>query len=124
VPPEEPVDSVRTDDQDAGTTPLRSRLMPGRHTLSITGPDGRSSEQQIEVKGRRMDLAVDLPRQAGGPATLAVHSEPSEANVLVDGTLLGRTPYQGPLQPGEHTVAGEMEGILRQQLMVFALAGR
>ena len=121
---EEPGASVRIDDKDAGTTPLRIRLMPGRHTLSITGPDGRSSEQQIEVKGRRMDLAVDLPRQPGGPAMLAVHSDPSEANVLVDGTLLGRTPYQGPLQPGEHIVAVELEGRLRQQRTVFAREGR
>src|SRR5207253_1219651 len=57
-------------------------------------------------------------------AMLAVYSDPSEANVLVDGTLLGRTPYQGPLQPGEHTVAVELEGRLRQQRMVFARAGR
>jgi tetratricopeptide (TPR) repeat protein len=121
---EEPGASVRIDDNDAGTTPLRIRLMPGRHTLSITGPDGRSTEQQIEVKGRRMDLAVDLPRQAGDPATLAVNSDPSEANVLVDGTLLGRTPYQGALQPGEHTVAVELEGRLRQQRKVFAREGR
>ena len=121
---EDPGASVRIDDQDAGTTPLRIRLMPGRHTLSITGPDGRSSEQQIEVKGRRMDLAVDLPRQAGGPATLAVHSDPSEANVLVDGTLVGRTPYQGALPPGEHTVAVELEGRLRQQRTLFGREGR
>jgi hypothetical protein len=121
---EEPGASVRIDNQDSGTTPLRIRLMPGRHTLAITGPDGRSSEQQIEVKGRKMDLAVDLPRQAGGPATLAVHSDPTGANVLVDGTLVGRTPYQGALQPGEHAVAVELDGRLRQQRTVFAREGR
>ena len=120
----EPGAAVRIDDKDSGTTPLTVRLLPGRHTVSITGPDGRSAEQQIDVKGRRMDLAVDLPRQSGGPATLAVQSDPPDANVLLDGTVVGRTPYHGALQTGEHTVTVEMEGHLRQQRKVFAREGR
>ncbi len=122
---EDPGAVVRIDDNDAGKTPVTVRLLPGRHTVSVTGADGRSTEQQIDVKpGKRMDLAVELPRRAGGPATLSVQSDPSEANVFVDGTLLGRTPYQGSLQPGEHTVGVELEGHQWRERKILAREGR
>ena len=121
----EPGASVRIDDNQAGKTPLTVRLLPGRHTLSITSVDGRTTEQQIDLKpGKKMDLPVDLPRQAGGPATLSVTSDPLEANVLVDGAVVGRSPYQGVLQPGEHTVAVELEGHQRRERKVSAREGR
>src|SRR6266850_97791 len=107
----EPGASVRIDDNQAGKTPLTVRLLPGRHTLSITSVDGRTTEQQIDLKpGKKMDLPVDLPRQAGGPATLSVTSDPLEANVLVDGKERGRTPLIVALPPGKHEVVLHKEG--------------
>src|SRR5437870_2156308 len=108
----EPGAAVRIDDNDAGKTPLTVKLLPGRHTVAVTGVDGRSTEQQIDVKPgkKQMELPVDLPRQAGGPTALSVSTDPADANVLVDGVLVGRAPYQGALQPGEHTVAVEVDG--------------
>jgi tetratricopeptide (TPR) repeat protein len=122
---EEPGAAVRIDDNEAGKTPLTVRLLPGRHAVAIAAADGRSTEQLIDVKpARRMDLSVELPRQAGGPATLAVQSDPPEANLLVDGALVGRTPYQGTLQPGEHSVAVELAGHQRQERKVVSREGR
>jgi AAA domain-containing protein len=40
---------VRIDDQDAGPTPLRRRLSPGRHQLVAQFPDGRRIERSIQV---------------------------------------------------------------------------
>jgi len=121
----EPGAAVRIDDNDAGRTPVTVRLLPGPHTLAVTGVDGRSTEQQIDLKpGKRLDLAVALPKDAGGPATLSIHSDPPGANVLVDDALVGRTPYQGELRPGQHTIAVEAEGRLREERKVIAREGR
>ncbi len=121
----EPGAAVRIDDNEAGRTPITVRLLPGPHTLAVTGADGRSTEQQIDLKpGKKLDLAVALPRDAGGPATLSIHSDPPGANVLVDDALVGRTPYQGELRPGQHTIAVEAEGRLREERKVSAREGR
>jgi tetratricopeptide (TPR) repeat protein len=121
----EPGAAVRIDDNDAGRTPITVRLLPGPHTLAVTGADGRSTEQQIDLKrGKKLDLAVSLPRDAGGPATLSIHSDPPGANVLVDDALVGRTPYQGELRPGQHTIAVEADGRLREERKVIAREGR
>ncbi|HWT85516.1 MAG TPA: PEGA domain-containing protein, partial [Myxococcales bacterium] len=121
----EPGAAVRIDDNDAGRTPITVRLLPGPHTLSVTGPDGRSTEQQIDLKpGKKLDLAVALPRDASGPATLSIHSDPPGANVLLDDALVGRTPYQGELRPGQHTIAVEADGRLREERKVIAREGR
>ena len=116
---------VRIDDKDYGTTPVTVKLLPGRHTVALTNANGRTAEQQIDVRpGRKVDLPMEFARQPGDPGTLAVFSDPSEANVLVDGTFVGRTPYQGTLGTGEHTVAVELEGRMREQRKVLAREGR
>src|SRR6266850_424445 len=121
----EPGATVRIDDNDAGRTPITVRLLPGPHTLAITGADGRSTEQQIDLKpGKRFDLAVALPKDAGGPATLSIYSDPPGANVLLDDALVGRTPYQSELRPGQHTIAVESDGRLREERKVIAREGR
>jgi tetratricopeptide (TPR) repeat protein len=123
---EEPGAAVRIDDNDIGKTPLTVDLLPGPHTVAVTAADGRSAEQQLDVKpGRKkQNMVVELPRQAGGPATLSVASDPSNANVLLDGAVMGRTPYQEELSPGEHVVAVEMAGRMREERKVVARQGR
>ena len=122
----EPGASVRIDDNEVGKTPLTVALLPGLHSVAVTSSDGRSAEQQLDVKAgrRKMEMQVDLPRQAGGPATLAVISEPSNANVLLDGAVIGRTPFQGELAAGEHVVAVESDGHMREERKLVAREGR
>ena len=122
----EPGASVRIDDNDAGKTPITVRLLPGRHIVSITGVDGRSSEQQIDVRPgkKQIELPVDLPQQPGGPTSLSVVSDPPDANVIVDGALVGRSPYQGALQAGDHLVAVELDGHQRRERRIQATEGR
>ena len=123
---EEPGAAVRIDDNDIGKTPLTVALLPGPHTVAVTLADGRSAEQQLDVKSgkKKVDLLVEMPRQAGGPATLSVQSDPPNANVMIDGAVSGRTPFQGELDSGEHTVAVEMDGRMREERKVVAREGR
>ncbi|MGZ6141953.1 MAG: PEGA domain-containing protein [Myxococcales bacterium] len=122
----EPGAAVKIDDNDIGKTPLTVPLLPGPHTVAVTAPDGRSAEQQLDVKPgkKKQDLLVEMPREAGGPATLSVQSDPPNANVLVDGAVAGRTPFQGELTAGEHVVAVEMDGRMREERKVIAREGR
>ena len=118
--------TVKIDDNDIGKTPLTVALLPGPHTVAVTQADGRSAEQQLDVKAgkKKVDLLVEMPRQAGGPATLSVQSDPPNANVMIDGAVAGRTPFQGELAPGEHVVAVEMDGRMREERKVLARQGR
>lgn len=122
----EPGATVRIDDNDIGKTPLTVNLLPGPHTIAVTAPDGRSTEQHIDVKPgkKKVAMAVEMPREAGGPATLSVQSEPPNANVLIDGALAGRTPFQGELAAGEHVVGVEMDGRMREERKIVAREGR
>ena len=123
---EEPGASVRIDDNDIGKTPLTVALLPGPHTVAVAQADGRSAEQQLDVKPgkKKIDMLVEMPRQAGGAATLSVQSDPPNANVMLDGAMAGRTPFQGELAPGEHAVAVEMDGRMREERKVVAREGR
>ncbi len=124
---EEPGATVKVDDNDIGATPVTVRVGPGPHTIAVAMADGRSAEQQIDIKPgtrRKMDMLLELPHQAGGPSTLGVTSDPLNANVLIDGVAAGRTPYQGELASGEHLVAVEMDSRLRQERKVVAREGR
>ncbi|HUJ28277.1 MAG TPA: PEGA domain-containing protein [Myxococcales bacterium] len=123
---EEPGASVRIDDNDVGKTPITFTLLPGPHTVAVTAADGRSAQRQIDVTPARkkQDLFVDFRSQAGGPAMLSVQSDPPNANVLVDAAMVGRTPYSGEIQPGDHTVAVEAEGRMREERRLVAHEGQ
>lgn len=115
---------VKVDGDVLGKTPLTVTLAPGPHTITILAPDGRSTEQQIDVKSgqKKLNLLIPLPSGEGGG--LQVTSEPPGAKVFVDGVAVGSTPYLGPLEPGEHVVRVEADGRLHQERQVVARQGR
>ena len=122
---EEPGATLKVDDNEAGKTPVTVALGPGPHVVQVIAPDGRSTEQQIDVKaGRALDLLIPLPARAGGPASLGVTSDPSGARVFLDGSSVGVTPYSIELSPGAHAVAVELAGRLRQERQISARQGR
>src|SRR2546421_2251507 len=98
---DEPGATLKVDDNEAGKTPVTVALGPGPHVIQVIAPDGRSTEQQIDVKpGRKLDMVVPLPSRAGGPASLGVTSDPAGARVFLDGAAVGVTPYSIELSPG------------------------
>ena len=122
---DEPGARVKIDDNDAGVTPVTVALGPGPHVVQIIAPDGRITEQQLDVKpGRPIIMNIPLPKGTGGPATLGVTSDPPGARVFVDGGAAGVTPYSVELTPGAHAVAVELGGRLRQEKQIAARQGR
>src|SRR6266852_2705402 len=122
---DEPGATLKIDDNDAGKTPVTVALGPGPHVIQVIAADGRSTEQQLDVKpGRKLDVVVPLPSRAGGPASLGVTSDPAGARVFLDGAAVGVTPYSVELAPGAHAVAVELAGRLRQEKQIAARQGR
>ncbi|MBS2022774.1 MAG: PEGA domain-containing protein [Deltaproteobacteria bacterium] len=115
---------VKIDGDLLGKTPLTVTLAPGPHTITISAPDGRSTEQQIDVKSGQHKLNLNIPLPSGEGGGLQVVSEPAGARVFVDGVAVGSTPYSGPIEPGEHVVRVEAEGRMRQERQVSARPGR
>jgi PEGA domain len=122
---DEPGATLKVDDNDAGKTPVTVALGPGPHVIQVIAPDGRVTEQQLDVKpGRNIDMSVPLPARTGGPASLGVTSDPPGARVFLDGAAAGVTPYSVELVPGGHAVAVELAGRLRQERQITARQGR
>jgi hypothetical protein len=93
-----------------GATPAKIALAAGEHTLELKmeGAD-RAFPLTVEA-GSTISHYVELAAAPAPPAVatrrIEVASQPSGAQVSVDGTAKGRTPLAlANIQPGEHLVA-------------------
>jgi len=105
---------VTIDGKEMGEAPLETKVLPGKHTVSLAHPDGRGAEQQIEITRKPRRITIPLPK-AGGPGTLNIHSDPPGATVFLDDQRLGQTPFQGDIHPGKHVVVVERGGYVKQE---------
>jgi len=83
------------------TTPCSLTLAHGRHTLAAT-MDGFGTARKIFYLPADVSVFVPMVRSVG---VLLVSSEPSGANVNVDGQAVGSTPVTLRLAPGSHRVS-------------------
>ena len=82
---------------------------PGAHSLVVDGGEFGRYEGTINVPANRMTpVQVKL---RGSLGSLAVHSDPEGAHVLLDGKDYGLTPAMiDPVTPGSHSVRLSKEG--------------
>jgi hypothetical protein len=96
--------AVLIDGTQVGETPYRSDLKPGRHRLTLR-QGSLVREMPVEITlGVVTTQTLDWP---DGPearhGTLTVTSAPTNAEVVIDGTVRGRTPLTlGDLTEGKH----------------------
>jgi hypothetical protein len=99
--------SVQIDGRERGRLPLLSpiRVLPGKHTVRVVQPGYREFETTVEV-GAGESKPIDAKLQAlPGVGTLqVVDTEGGAADVFVDGTKLGSTPWEGALPAGRHLI--------------------
>ena len=93
-----------------GTTPSKTALTAGQHTIELKlDAASRSLELNVEAGttvSHYIELATSLVKPAVSTGRLEVASDPPGAQVTVDGTAKGRTPLNlADVQPGEHSVA-------------------
>ncbi len=113
-----PVEStVEVDGEQAGRTPISVELELGDHEIVIRADRHEvfTTTVTIEEPGGRQDLSVELV-----PAWAAVtfQSEPTGAEVVVDGTAVGRTPLTTDLGAGSHRVVFRLGGFKPLQEIV------
>jgi len=109
----------------AGTTPVDLPRPPGTYAvaLSLDGYEPYGTTVALDPEENR---SVEVLLQASpGAGTLRVTSVPDGAEVSLDGTVLGRTPYtSGRVDAGVHDLALQREGYERYTERITVLAGR
>ncbi len=68
-------------------------------------------------------LRTKLDALASGPATLVLTSEPSDADVFIDGELAGTTPLDRPVIPGKHILRIQKDGYITLEREVTFVEG-
>ena len=106
------------DGRHEGETPITVEVGPGRHTVEVTSPGFSPWMDELEVAARQnYELLARLELL---PGRLGVASTPSEAELRIDGELVGSTPWQGDLPGGGHLLELRVEGyrVTRHQVDV------
>jgi len=104
-----------------GRTPLTTKLEAGRQQLVVR--HAVLGEQTVDVDVKQDAEVGKEIRFARGTVRLA--SEPVGAEVLVDGKVVGVTPYENPLAPPGRTITYELrKGTMRESVQVQAADGQ
>jgi hypothetical protein len=92
-----------------GPLPLEVELAPGRYEATVTARGHEPGTKTVDVVADRF-FVVEVPLQPI-PARIAVRAS-TDATVLVDGRVVGRTPPGGPIElsAGEHRVSVRARG--------------
>lgn len=84
---------VTVDGKPEGVIPLSVRVSPGRHQVVITKEGYEPWDRWVEVtEKQKVSFDVVLTRMAAAPGELLVTSNPSGADVRVNGAPRGKTP--------------------------------
>lgn len=109
--------SVTVDGRERGATPLAPVRVPaGSHVVRVYKDGFLPFEVRVEVAGRQaavVNAKLEALAQAG---RLSVTEDAGkEADVVVDGVVVGKTPWQGRVAVGNHVVYLRGEGDLGTQ---------
>ncbi len=110
--------SVVVDGRVRGVTPLGSpiRVSSGSHVVRVFKEGAAPYEVRVEIAGGENEVVepkLTLLTRAG---RLKVSERNGKrAEVVLDGVVVGRTPWEGSLEPGTHSVVLRGEGNLGTQ---------
>jgi hypothetical protein len=96
-----------------GKTPWEAHVAPGLHTVSLRGAD-RLGTQPTSVPVKLNELTPVTLEAEELAATLRIEPTPAGASVAIDGVILGRGVWQGPLRAGAHRIEVAAEGFVPQ----------
>ncbi|OGT74216.1 MAG: hypothetical protein A3H44_13560 [Gammaproteobacteria bacterium RIFCSPLOWO2_02_FULL_57_10] len=101
---------VTLNGEEIGRTPLRDiELEPGEYELTVVADRYLPHTEVINVPGRSAVSQFSAAlQQAWGEVSFT--TEPAGAEVLVDGQLVGTTPYNAEILQGEHEVTLKLTG--------------
>lgn len=102
-----PEAQVFIDGASVGTVPQEKRVSAGEHPVVVRLDGYTQFEQKVRVDPGQTVTVQAVLKPAG---RLRVLSTPSEAQVLVNGVPIGKTPFDGQVETGETVVRIEAEG--------------
>ncbi len=93
-----------------GSAPIVHRDIPaGEHVVIVRAPGHREWERRLQLEAG-VELLVEATPDAFGRIT--VNSETENAEVVIDGVVIGAVPIQGhELPTGDHTIEVRAEGL-------------
>jgi hypothetical protein len=103
----EPGASVVIDGKERGDFPLVApiRVAVGTHTIRVLRAGFEPFEAQLDVAGGKTTrVAAKLKALAASGRLRVVEASGKKLEVLVDGALVGITPWEGNVSVGEHVV--------------------
>ena len=107
--------SIELDGVEVGRAPLRAplRVASGDHIVGAVAPGHAPLRRKVSVAGQaRARVELELTPIEGKPAQLEIVSRVPEAEVLVDGQLVGHTPLGASLAlaPGTRSIEARRPG--------------
>ena len=100
--------TVAIDGRARGRIPLAAplRVAAGTHLIRVFLEGRLPWVRRVDIAGgQALRLTVDLPRLASAGTLKVVEPSGAPANVVVDGAVVGKAPWQGRLAPGSHWVS-------------------
>ncbi|MBI3492360.1 MAG: PEGA domain-containing protein, partial [Acidobacteria bacterium] len=113
---------VLVDGETRGVTPLTITLATGPHRVEVRGATEARTIPVTIAAGTQVSQYIEIGRDMTRSGQLQVRTEPSGAQVSVDGVPRGRSPLlvEG-LTPGEHMVVLETDlGTVKHSVAVSA----
>lgn len=114
--------SLRIDGGDAIPIPAAIQMAAGRHTVLIEAAGYLPYRGQIEVQGGGKTQTY-APTLEANSATVAISSEPSGAQIFIDGQPAGVTPYNARLAASTHHVELRLSGFKPWTMDLLVKAG-
>ena len=112
------------DTRDRGTFPLTAplRVGAGTHTIRVSREGFLPFETRAEVVGMQtVTVNVQLVALTAGGRLHVAEQTGKALEVLVDNAVVGKTPWDGVLPPGDHTVVLRGEGRVGTQPVVASV---
>ena len=115
--------SIYVDGKKRGTVPLKKpiSLRTGKYTVRVSHEGFADYIESFKIRRRRTTtLAIDLLPAMG---ILRVSTMPTDAQVILDGNILGRTPINEEIDPGTHQLELRKKGFKTHRQPLEMLAG-
>lgn len=101
-----------------GSTPYRSDLASGSYTVTVRAPGYADYNESFSLSGPK---SINCTLQSMS-FTLSVNANVAGAQVLLNGSVVGATPFRGDFMPGSYTVTVQAPGFLSYSES-FSLSG-
>ena len=89
-----------------GKTPFQAQLVPGTYNVTVRAQGYTDYSQQLSVNGNSSINATLSPTMA----SLSIGSNVPGADVLLNGTIVGRTPFSSQVAPGTYNLIVRASG--------------